>query len=446
MNEANIISAPGFFDADKKDIGPLPLSTSSTLSNSNIVSTKAPLGAQWDVTELDDYFHSLLLTKFLSSLDPLLEIWNGHDYHRKQNALRTLRIVLSATLAAATIWTTQAQTPATKAVGLRTVVRQNNSGGRNYMPNSKWTKWNYIFWVAVTPLLYKLLQRWKVHLEQQLQGTEEDDNDENDEEEDDEEAERIRIAQLRQYQLVRGIVELVDKALPVLKLGLLLTMVVKPKSYWGMSPPRLAMALTGLQMVGNTGSHLSNAPTSSTNPASVTTTSNANPNDIVPHVPPRLYVLYAHRRWLYEESIQTIKIMFAPLASSFHEWRQLVHSTLQTLVSAPMRHLVRAMRQTNQHKNNDNDDNNAEISIADKACSLCGAHPVTIPYETDVCSHIFCYICLWKATTSAGQFRRQRHSSMLEAPSTSTHDGSGYPCPACHRIIRSSRPLQLHRY
>ena len=148
-----------------------------------------PLAYQLDAPVLDEYLHSLLLTQFLSSLDPL----HNNNSHETKRRLRTL---LSALLPVATLWMTQAQTPATKAVGLKTILTSPQSSVRA-------TLWKYTALTAILPLLYDALQRFVLKIQEERRLEEEDGDG-------DLEAEQHRIARERQYTLSTAIVKAIE--------------------------------------------------------------------------------------------------------------------------------------------------------------------------------------------------------------------------------------------
>ena len=250
-----------------------------------------PLAYQLDVAVLDNYLNSLLLTKFLSSLDPLLR----QDEH---NVRRTLRMVASSLLPAMALWFTQAQTPATKALGLRTIMTSSGSSTQTAL-------WKHIGLAALLPLLLHILQGLVMKLQEQQR---QEDDEIIDNEQDTEMRVQQRLARERQLTILTVIAKAIKLGVPLCKLGLLLAMLWKPKGQ--NYSPRLSMVLAGLGFIASSSVHDSSAIADSMTQSS----------------PPSIYVLYAHRRWMYEETMQTFKIVFAPLLASLQEGRQLVES------------------------------------------------------------------------------------------------------------------------
>ncbi|CAB9531171.1 expressed unknown protein [Seminavis robusta] len=360
----------------------------------------APLGAQLDVSILDDYLHSLLLQQFLSSMDPLFA-----PSVVKHETLRTIRMILAALLPAATLWTTQLQTPGTKAVGLRTVM----AGSSSVVA----TKVRYILVTALLPLGYQILQRWMVHLQEQQQ---QEDTTENE----DTTTEQQRIGRQRKYHLIRNISKWVEHGLPICKLGLLLSLLWQPRQQQQSSslPPRLSMILAGVSFMSAATASTTAASTDSSSPDLSTTSRH-----------PRFYVLYAHRRWLMEESLQTVRLVFGPAMTSLREWRHVFYAQLQRF--------LRSWTPTRRHLSNTDDTNSLDVP-----CALCGKKPIAIPYETDGCSHVFCYVCLWSHVSK----HNNTVSSSFRPFTTTTATVQGSPCPVCQQVIRSSRPVPLQRY
>jgi Pex2 / Pex12 amino terminal region/Zinc finger, C3HC4 type (RING finger) len=315
-----------------------------------------PLGAQWDVFGLDEYLYSLLLGQFLETMDPLIGSWPGGS-HQKHERLRTLQSILGACLPAATLWSSQLQTPGTKAVGLRTVMTHESSVKR--------TKIKYILVTVVIPLAYQFLQRYVVQLQHQQHQDNTPLQQQQQQQQDNpcqEDYELRRIARQRRYQVARQLCQWVELGMPLCKLALLLSMLWQPQisesSQSTVLPPRISMILAGLSFVN----------ASQANDAPATTSTHG-----------RFYVSYAHRRWVMEESLHTFRLVFGPVLTAFQESKQMFQSTVQRLLLAAS-------------------PPPPDSTPLDAPCPLCGKHPIVIPYETDACDHIFCYTCVWQAT------------------------------------------------
>ena len=166
------------------------------------------------------------------------------------------------------------------------------------------TKWKYIALVSIMPLFHNVLQGLVFKLQERHRN--EGDGIAGEEEEEQIMSQR-RLARERQYALANGILKLIKLGLPLCKLGLLLSMLWKPKEQ--NYAPRLSMFLAGLGFL---------TATSGSSPSITESTGET--------WPPKLYVLYAHRRWLYEESLQTFKTIFTPLLFSLQEWRQFLEA------------------------------------------------------------------------------------------------------------------------
>jgi len=423
---------------------------------------------QWDVPLLDEYLYSLLLTRFWSSLDPLLQQWmvNGNGIRSQTFPLRMyLKILLSAIVPAATIWSTHIQTPATKALGIRAVLTPTAATSGDAQAVIRATKWRYIVFTVVFPLIYQLLQRYVMDAEQQQHQQEQQQaqsaarnnnshegesnqnlilNDHDDEAAAAAEQERIqRQAQHRRLWVAQKIVQAVQKALPALKLGLLLSMLVGPthsatasasaqgNPLWNL-PPSWPMVLAGLQYV--------------TAPPSSTATTGGN-------FPPRLFVLYAHRRWLYEESMQTFRVVFGPLITGMREVQQYLQQAFtfsNTYMSRSIPRLFlqlqRRILSSQQQSAIQNED--TLLLVEEQSCGFCGKKPIVIPYDSNACSHVFCYTCLWKAAND----NDNNNTTTTSSSSTTDNEneavtmGTGFPCPKCHESIQSSRPIPLQRY
>lgn len=96
-----------------------------------------------------------------------------------------------------------------------------------------------------------------------------------------------------------------------------------------------------------------------------------------------LNVSYAHRRWTYEEFLQTF-LMLSPFVSMQDV------SSFFNLLTKPMRQMYDHVR--SRKKN---------------SCTLCDDEPIVVPYAAD-CGHLYCYSCLWNATNCKNGFRCRR--------------------------------------
>lgn len=417
---------------------PTSTETAATMADSSdppLVSMPPSLGKQWDSLQLDEYLYSLLWTKFVSSFDPLLE-----EHNNSSSTKSLLRSLSRALITAATLLMTQTQSPGVKSLGLRSAMAATNYN------NPQLVKWKYIFLAAIAPFGYQLLQQWMIQLQEQILDLEENSNASPEEEE---KEEQVRIARQRRYQVLRTIVRGVEQGLPMLKLGFLLSVLaVKPgkdnsaSSWWIQSLPSLTMALSGLQ-------YTTAPPLISTNTGDNTNTETTTSNYYSSDDSVRLHVLYAHRRWLYEESIQTLRIVFSPLLGLLRDTQGFLSTLIQRLMLQTRHQLLHiyqgqpflAERCTGSgtgagaNINNSSDAATTPSRSSDQqSCAICGTQPIAIPYETDApCDHIFCYVCLWNAASA--------RSRSISSSSSSRLGSFGFPCPICRANIRISRPL-----
>ena len=85
-------------------------------------------------------------------------------------------------------------------------------------------------------------------------------------------------------------------------------------------------------------------------------------------LPKHLNVLYAHQRWLYEETLACVHAI-----SPIWTWDDLTRQYNTRLQWWKPRH----------------------TTSSSNACPICQTTPITIPYMTN-CQHTYCYTCLWQ--------------------------------------------------
>jgi hypothetical protein len=185
---------------------------------------------------------------------------------------------------------------------------------------------------VIVPTIYRRIQRWNetsppstTYLEQSTTSH----------------IERIGIQ--RRRDISKRMVNVVEQYLPPIHLALLL-------SWWTSKTPHntLPLLLSGLSYVSVT-------------------------------APQHLNVIYAHRRWMYEELIQCLRVV-SP------SWEDITR--LFSVVWVPRRRrdpklLVGSTPSTIP-----------TTTTTPICCPSCQTTPITIPYITN-CQHIYCYTCLW---------------------------------------------------
>lgn len=230
------------------------LTMAPTPEHTHPSSEEATTAAGLDVAETDDFLYSLLLPRFVS-------MWKYLD----GEPISPHRLLwIQALLQGATLWVTRGQTPATTALGLKPVetsggTRRNSSSPPERASIAKWIVLSVLF-----PTLYRQLRLW--YESSTSIATIEDDP-------------VAQVARERQQSLVRCILDTVDRTVPALRLYALLAWWMGKRQ----AAPGLSMTLAGISLL-------------STRP------------------PQRLYVNFAHRRWLYEELVRTLQ-QLAPFSS-----------------------------------------------------------------------------------------------------------------------------------
>jgi hypothetical protein len=276
-----------------------------------------------DVHTLDQYLLQLLLP-FLKAACPI----------------KTTERYLLPTLQCLTILFTSGQTPAARLLGLKLTTRTSSSSTSKNTLDDQERLQERVWWYAiigiVIPTFYQSFSIWWRNTRHDQEVVEDTSTEFvlNEQE---------RLARARQERTLKLLFAAVDSIVPMLRLGLLLgCWTGKCKS------PSLAMVLTGL-------SYRQSTP------------------------PPALHVDHAHRRWMYFELMQTIRIVFGG-CTMLHVWRPLLQSVLDK---------VRMRRDSNNNSNNGDGSNNEQ----EESCPICRGPNIVIPVETN-CGHVYCYTCL----------------------------------------------------
>lgn len=207
-----------------------------------------------DVAETDDYLYSLFVPSFHSAT----KYFDGAESFSPHRLLW-----IQALIQASTLWLTSGQTPATSALGLRTIDTSSPDSSSSRPGRAKGVKW--IVLSVLLPTVYRQLRLW-------YENSSTNSNDYNHDS-------VTRLARERQRMVVGKILETIDRTVPALRLYALLAWWMGKRG----AAPTLAMTLAGLSFT-------------STRP------------------PQRLHVNFAHRRWLYEEIMRTFRLL-APYSS-----------------------------------------------------------------------------------------------------------------------------------
>lgn len=214
--------------------------------------------------EVDEYLHSLLLPRRMA--------FDEEEHTKKWRVW----VVVVALLQAATLYVAKGQTPGMRALGITPTSSQQSSSSPSSKTISRFLLLKWISFAILLPTAYRYLQEWyREESAIPLPSTEEND-------------EIIsRVARERQRRIVKSLMDIVEKIMPVARLYTLL-------SWWaggGGAAPHVAMTLAGISIVTNKSSS--------------------------PHH--RLFVSFAHRRWLYQELVRTLQLV-SPVSS----WNELI--------------------------------------------------------------------------------------------------------------------------
>jgi hypothetical protein len=234
----------------------------------------APLAEQLDVPMLDEYLQTLLLPQ----VDGMLQFlpWK---------APAAIKLAL---LQFATLWISQGQTPATRALKLEFSSPSSAPSPKKRQPMVSLVHQRLIVYSILSiglPRLYQYTQdKWR----QQRQRPESIPEDE---------TSIQRLARERRLQTVEIMFRMVDTAVPILRLSLLLSCWSLYSRKKSILAPNLAMWLVGWQYTQ-------------------TRFSSQNHGGRQP-----LHVQHAHRRWLQEEGMRLVPMLMTPLWNACQESR-----------------------------------------------------------------------------------------------------------------------------
>jgi hypothetical protein len=283
----------------------------------------APLAEQLDIPMLDEYLQTLLLPQ----VDGMLQYlpW-------KARIPATIKLAL---LQFATLWISQGQTPATRALKLQLKLGSSPSSAPGVGPHTRPNKrqpmvslvhQKIIVYAILSIGLPRLYQYTKdfVRMQQQQQQRPESTTLIPEDDIIDYETSMIqRLARERRRSTLETMFRVVDTAIPMIRLSLLL-------SCWSlysrkkMTPmvPNLVMWLVGWQYTTNT----TNTSSSQIIHGGIDTSSRQ-----------LLHVQHAHRRWLQEEGMRLVPMLITPLWNTCQESRDYLRACSR-YVRASLKH------------------------------------------------------------------------------------------------------------
>jgi len=333
------------------------------------------ISSQIDTAWVDAYLIKLLVPRFFS-------MWKHLSLQENLSLLFENSAWIEAFLHVLTLWFTNAQTPATKSLGIQVTEKQQQQQQQNQRQNQRQDtssqsntfhnnatigvprkRLQYLILCSVVlPTIHQKMISWYEHQE----VTNSNDST----------ARREQISSLHQHQqqlalerrkkIVRIMLNVVQRTVPILRLMTLL-------SCWSgkSSTPTLALRLAGLSFATSK------------------------------RYSPPLYVTYAHRRWLHEELLRTMRTV-----SPYTQSQTFIK--LNSWLAAPFQRFLERQRARNN-------------PLYQKRCPLCQTDSIVIPYVTDCCGHRYCYSCL--------------SSAIMHDPS--------FRCVTCNKTVKSSYPLDL---
>ena len=246
----------------------------------------AAMAEMLDIPMLDEYLHTLLLPQ----VDGMLQ-------YLPWKAPAAIKIAL---LQFATLWISQGQTPATRALKLELALSSPSSAPRpkKRQPMVSLVHQRLIVYGILSIGLPRLYQYIRDKWMQQRQRPESIPEDE---------TSIQRLARERRVQTVETMFRMVDTVVPMIRLSLLL-------SCWSLYSrkkttltPNLAMWLVGWQYTY--------------------TRSSPNHGGRQP-----LHVLHAHRRWLQEEGMRLVPMLITPLWNTCQESRDYLQAWCRYVV------------------------------------------------------------------------------------------------------------------
>ena len=127
-----------------------------------------------------------------------------------------------------------------------------------------------------------------------------------------------RRARQRKQHVIRLLFHTIDTILPLIRLGLLLSIwrsLSDPNSKSQVLPPSLSLLISGLRYY----------PLPNPINASTSTPERNDPNLAATSISPLLNVLFGHRRWLQQETTRFFPLLITPLLHSSQETQTLIH-------------------------------------------------------------------------------------------------------------------------
>jgi hypothetical protein len=293
--------------------------------------------------------------------------------------VRVLRMAALPLIQTATVLVTSGQTPAVQCLGLEFVPNRAplTSNRHHHLGPHGATKTStksrllaYAFLRFVVPALYKAFQNWVAARRHKLAAMMLHDTYEDSNEELLVQQQRRRqlIALQRQCNVAATIMAVMDRFVPVLQLAALL-------SCWsGVShTPDPAMLLTGMTYQNIVTSSAASPP----NASSQLQSGSQQQQQQQP-----LHVTFAHRRWLYEQGLETAKLLFSGCLMGSTVWTPVVRDTLVDPATIVLRRIWQRVsgRKTATETN--------------AVCPICRRVPPTSAVRAD-CGHVYCYACLY---------------------------------------------------
>ena len=408
----------------------------SSSSNSNQFGAHKPLtAAVLDAELLDDFFARILLQSFLSNRLLLIRDRSSSSPHSISHDasssfwIQTLQSFGVPLIRLVTLLICRGQTPAAGLLKLERTTRrtENHTASTNNTPPTNVSNLRLGVYALMSILLPTAYQSWKQywlkHRQKRLRrlieakalrdmnaDREEDAKHDNNFAFDDDRSTTDThnsqrqsviptamqiLAWERQESFGDSLTRVLDKLVPTFRLVALL-------SCWaGLSTtPSPAMILSGLVF----------RPA----PAAITSATVTSSN--------KLSIDYAHRRWLYHEFLQTMRVLFLGLSMTdtwrplLPQWQQ-VNATIQNLVSMMVSWQEASKSRLEEGLN--------------QMCLLCQADPIIVPVEVNCCQSRYCYTCLYHQSLKGRQQQQQRRPPRQQ-PAT-------VQCAHCGHQIRKAR-------
>ena len=134
---------------------------------------------------------------------------------------------------------------------------------------------------------------------------------------------------------------------------------------------------------------------------------------------PVIFTQYAHRRWLWEQGWESMQLWLAGIALVRSTWGPWVEAQVVRPVAYVGRRLQSALSAFPPNRN---------PQRPNRHCPLCrcGLAATAVVMQAQPCGHLYCYVCLYRASTGT-----------TTAASDATHS-KAFSCHVCGTVITTA--------